>query len=177
MKTKLFLTLLSLTFVFIIGIIIQSCGNEEETAKFNCEKLCSKEKECDPENYPDTCIKNCEDLNSKEWFQSSYVKSANSCFDKSCSEYNNCLKEATKDCKEADTSSFYNAICDKAIKCGSNISKQECVDQMKKDLSTDDELSKCFSEKFYKDAEDCINKAQCSNLEKDIATCMGGDIK
>jgi len=179
MNLKSRLMLLSVLLVMSISVWTLSCdvSDNETPLKFDCNKVCTKEKECYSwwkEQDLNDCIKDCNLKNDSGYVQNSYIKAASECYDKTCSELQMCLVNSLKQCKTPDYMTFVNAACEKAISCGSDSSKEDCVNAGKSDIGDDmnkDYIIRCLTDRAYTDLANCIRNANCETAQDDYMKC------
>ncbi|MGB9599828.1 MAG: hypothetical protein ACPL7I_04690 [Myxococcota bacterium] len=176
MKFKVLLIVFTVFAISLFTFAISSCG-DSEGAKIDCSKVCAKGKECEKDWTEDDvkkCETGCNNINEKGYLQDPAVNAINSCYKKDdCSELQNCLDNSKPSCKTADYMPYINAVCDKQISCGTQVTKEKCVEDQKKNIEEQEAKEpSCFTDKFYSDFGECIKKVSCENMENDIIKCM-----
>lgn len=176
MKVKFFTVVLVTFVISLISFLIYSCGDE---SKVDCTKVCNKEKECGEiktDEDLNTCITNCKKY-MNAYFQSSFIDQMNKCYDKECSEIDNCLNyDASKQCKAPDYKPAVESICDKEVECKKTTSREECVSNEEKGMEMARGLFpilNCYTDSYYKDFGECIkSNVSCENYDNDMKNCQ-----
>ncbi len=180
MKFKVLVLVFAFFLISSFAVIISSCGilDDEEGTKVDCDKLCNKEKECDKEMTEQDvkdCLDGCKKAVESGYYQDTFQKSVNDCYEKSCTEIDSCIDKSTSSCKAPDYMPYVNAACDKMIECGAEGTKEECVAGGKEALDKEVKeggMLRCMTDKIFTDMAACIKKANCSSIDADMDKCM-----
>ncbi|MCX7959067.1 MAG: hypothetical protein N3B13_08480, partial [Deltaproteobacteria bacterium] len=172
MKFKVLIVLFAVFVISSFATIITSCGiiDDEEGSNVDCNKVCNKEKECDKEMTDSDvkeCVDSCKKMSESGYYQDSFEKSVNSCYEKACSDIESCITKSAESCKAPDYMPYVNAACDKMIECGAEGTKEECVAGGKEALEKEikeGSMLKCATDKVFTDLASCMKKANCSTI-------------
>jgi len=168
-----------LVFIAICLALVAGCGGSDDyVSDADCEALCDKNLECNPDTNVTECVTECEQL--KQLIRGEVYDAMAACtLDLPCEseQIGACLEDATDLAPEGASDGLMRAMCKKQLDCSGatgEMTVSECVDQAKVQAADYLQYFNAFKSSVLSCLSDCVSDLSCADLQQDdfMDPCM-----